>query len=101
MMPTTNQRFLLAERPDGRAVQPSDFRLDSVPVAEPGDGRLLLRVLFLSLDPYMRGRMSAARSYAPPVEIGAVMTGFARSHASATSAGRSPISSQSDSHLSS
>ena len=75
MMPTTNQRFLLAERPDGRAVQPSDFRLDSAPVAEPGDGKLLLRVLFLSLDPYMRGRMSAARSYAPPVEIGAVMTG--------------------------
>jgi hypothetical protein len=76
MMPNTaNQRFLLAERPDGRAVRESDFRLESVPVPEPGEGQLLLRTLCLSLDPYMRGRMSAARSYAPPVEIGAVMAG--------------------------
>lgn len=70
-----NLRFLLAERPEGRAVRESDFRLDAAPMPEPGDGQVLLRTLFLSLDPYMRGRMSAARSYAPPVEIGAVMTG--------------------------
>jgi hypothetical protein len=76
MMPNlTNRRFLLAERPEGRAVRESDFRLESVPVPEPGDGQLLLRTLYLSLDPYMRGRMSAARSYAPPVEIGGVMAG--------------------------
>jgi NADPH-dependent curcumin reductase len=72
---TTNQRFLLAERPEGRAVRESDFRLETQPVPEPGEGQLLLRTLYLSLDPYMRGRMSAARSYAPPVEIGAVMAG--------------------------
>ena len=75
MMTETNQRFLLAERPEGRAVRESDFRLDNGPLAEPAEGEVLLRTLYLSLDPYMRGRMSAARSYAPPVEIGAVMTG--------------------------
>ena len=76
MMPDlTNQRFLLAERPEGRAVRESDFKFETVPVPEPGDGQLVLRTLFLSLDPYMRGRMSAARSYAPPAEIGSVMTG--------------------------
>jgi NADPH-dependent curcumin reductase CurA len=75
MTKATNLRFVLAERPEGRAVLTSDFRLESVPVPEPGDGQLLLRTLYLSLDPYMRGRMSAARSYAPPVEIGAVMAG--------------------------
>ncbi|HEY3917514.1 MAG TPA: NADP-dependent oxidoreductase [Stellaceae bacterium] len=74
-MTETNQRFLLAERPEGRAVRESDFRLDTRPLPEPGDGQVLLRTLYLSLDPYMRGRMSAARSYAPPVELGAVMTG--------------------------
>ena len=71
----TNQRFLLAERPEGRAVRETDFKFESAPVPEPTDGQLVLRTLFLSLDPYMRGRMSAARSYAPPVEIGGVMTG--------------------------
>jgi len=70
-----NQRFLLAARPDGRAVALSDFTLDTQPLPEPAEGQALLRTLFLSLDPYMRGRMSAARSYAPPVELGAVMTG--------------------------
>ena len=75
MTDLTNQRFLLAARPEGRAVRESDFRLDTAPVSDARDGELVLRTLFLSLDPYMRGRMSAARSYAPPVEIGAVMTG--------------------------
>jgi hypothetical protein len=71
----TNQRFLLAERPEGRVVRESDFKFETAPLPEPTDGQLVLRTLFLSLDPYMRGRMSAARSYAPPVEIGGVMTG--------------------------
>lgn len=70
-----NKRFLLAARPEGRAVEESDFKLEVAPVPAPADGEVLLRTLFLSLDPYMRGRMSAARSYAPPVELGAVMTG--------------------------
>ncbi|HVA15951.1 MAG TPA: NADP-dependent oxidoreductase [Stellaceae bacterium] len=77
MTAITNLRYLLAERPEGRAVREADFHLDRAPMPEPGDGQVLLRTLFLSLDPYMRGRMSAARSYAPPVEIGAVMTGEA------------------------
>jgi NADPH-dependent curcumin reductase len=72
---STNKRFLLAARPEGRAVVESDFKLDVAPVSAPGADQILLRTLFLSLDPYMRGRMSAARSYAAPVELGAVMTG--------------------------
>jgi hypothetical protein len=75
MSTLTTQRFLLAERPEGRAVRETDFTFESAPLPAPSDGQLALRTLFLSLDPYMRGRMSAARSYAPPVEIGGVMTG--------------------------
>ena len=75
MITTLNKRFLLAERPEGRAVRDSDFRLDAAPLPALPEGQVLLRTLYLSLDPYMRGRMSAARSYAPPVELGAVMTG--------------------------
>jgi NADPH-dependent curcumin reductase CurA len=75
MTANLNKRFLLAERPEGRPVKESDFRLDAAPIPTPGEGQVLLRGLYLSLDPYMRGRMSAARSYAPPVELGAVMTG--------------------------
>jgi NADPH-dependent curcumin reductase CurA len=55
--------------------QSSNFRLDESPAPEPGEGQVLLRTLWLSLDPYMRGRMSAARSYAKPVEIGEPMVG--------------------------
>jgi len=69
-----NRRIVLANRPEG-PVTTDNFRLETVPVPEPGDGELLLRTRWLSLDPYMRGRMSAARSYAPPVELGAAMVG--------------------------
>ncbi|AQA24163.1 zinc-binding dehydrogenase family protein [Rhodococcus sp. MTM3W5.2] len=65
---------MLASRPVGEP-QPSDFRIETVPVPVPGDGQLLLKTLYLSLDPYMRGRMSAAKSYADPVELGDVMVG--------------------------
>ena len=71
----SNTRVLLADRPVNRRVQESDFKIDAAGVREPGDGEVLLRTLWLSLDPYMRGRMSAARSYAKPVELGEVMTG--------------------------
>lgn len=64
----------LARRPEG---EPGDdiysFTHDEVP--DPEDGQLLLRVVYLSLDPYMRGRMSAAQSYASPVEVGDVLVG--------------------------
>jgi NADPH-dependent curcumin reductase len=70
----TNRKIVLASRPEG-APQLSNFRLEEGPAREPRDGEVLLRTLWLSLDPYMRGRMSAARSYAQPVEIGEPMVG--------------------------
>jgi NADPH-dependent curcumin reductase CurA len=70
----TNRRIVLASRPEG-APQPGNFRIEQSPAPEPRDGQVLLRTLWLSLDPYMRGRMSAARSYAKPVEIGERMEG--------------------------
>ncbi len=69
-----NRRVLLNARPQGMP-QASDFRLEHSPVPQPGPGELLLRTLLLSLDPYMRGRMSEAPSYAPPVELGELMVG--------------------------
>jgi len=71
---TTNKQVLLANRPDGW-VKESDFRIAETPLASPGDGGVLVRNLFLSLDPYMRGRMSASKSYAASVDLGAVMVG--------------------------
>ena len=53
------------------------FRLVESEIPRPGPGQMLLRSIYLSLDPYMRGRMNAAKSYAPPVEIGQVMEGRA------------------------
>src|SRR5437588_2800142 len=70
----TNRRIVLASRPEG-APQPENFRLEESAAPEPREGELMLRTLWLSLDPYMRGRMSAARSYAKPVEIGEPMVG--------------------------
>src|SRR5580698_1368882 len=67
-----NRQIVLAARPHGEPKE-TDFRRVETPVPEPGPGQLLLRTLYLSLDPYMRGRMSAGPSYAPPTEIGAVM----------------------------
>jgi len=69
-----NQRVVLARRPTGAATV-DDLRIESAPVGDLREGELLLRTLWLSLDPYMRGRMSDAASYAAPVEVGAVMTG--------------------------
>ena len=69
-----NRKFVLAERPRG---EPDDntLRLETDDLPTPGKGQMLLRNEFLSLDPYMRGRMSDAPSYAAPVEIGDVMVG--------------------------
>ncbi|MFC7334395.1 NADP-dependent oxidoreductase [Rhodocista pekingensis] len=69
-----NRRIVLAERPQGMPT-PETFRLEEGPVPTPGPDQVLLRTVWLSLDPYMRGRMSAAKSYAQPVEIGDVMVG--------------------------
>ena len=73
---TLNQRFVLASRPTG-APTPENFRLEREALPDLQDGQVLLKTLYLSLDPYMRGRMSDAPSYAAPVQIGEVMTGGA------------------------
>ena len=69
-----NRRVTLAGRPEG-APKDSDFQIVEEPVPVPGNEELLLRTIYLSLDPYMRGRISAARSYAASVEIGQTMVG--------------------------
>jgi NADPH-dependent curcumin reductase len=74
MAKRTNRKIVLASRPEG-VPQPGNFRIEESPAPAPGDGEVLLRTLWLSLDPYMRGRMSAARSYAKPVEVGEPMVG--------------------------
>ena len=74
MIANRNRQIQLAARPVGMP-KADDFALVEAPVPDPGPGQALVRVLYLSLDPYMRGRMSAAKSYAPPVRIGGVMTG--------------------------
>ena len=70
----TNRRIVLARRPDGD-VTAEDFRLEELPLQPLLEGQLRVRNLYLSLDPYMRGRMDDAKSYAKPVQIGEVMGG--------------------------
>lgn len=70
----TNRRIILASRPDGAPTE-DNFRLEKSPQPVPQRSEILLRTIFLSLDPYMRGRMSDAPSYTAPVEIGDVMVG--------------------------
>ncbi|CAG9171556.1 NADP-dependent oxidoreductase [Cupriavidus respiraculi] len=73
-MPNTYQRIVLASRPSG-AVSPDNFRLEEAPVPELADGQVLVRNHYLSLDPYMRGRMDEGKSYASPQPLGEVMIG--------------------------
>src|ERR1700720_1286197 len=69
-----NRQFVLACRPVGMPKE-SDLRMVETPVQALRDGEVLLRALYLSVDPYMRGRMNAAKSYAPCLEIGDMMVG--------------------------
>jgi hypothetical protein len=69
-----NKRVLLASRPAGW-VSEENFRLERGPLPQPRDGEVLVKNLWLSLDPYMRGRMSDAKSYVKGVELGEVMVG--------------------------
>jgi NADPH-dependent curcumin reductase len=73
-MPETNRQVLLKRRPNGMPV-PEDFAIVDAALPEPGDGEVLLRGIYLSLDPYMRGRISGQRSYAKPTELGEVIEG--------------------------
>jgi hypothetical protein len=66
------KRIVLASRPVGEP-KPSDFRIEETAIPTPGEGQVLLRTIWLSLDPYMRGRMSDGPSYATPVPVGGVM----------------------------
>jgi NADPH-dependent curcumin reductase len=74
MAESVNRRIVLASRPQGRP-SADHFRMEEAPVPEPGPGQALCRTIYLSLDPYMRGRMSDAPSYANPVQVGEVMVG--------------------------
>jgi NADPH-dependent curcumin reductase len=69
-----NQRWVLAGHPTG-AVTEENFRLESSPLPAPAEGEVLVKNLWLSLDPYMRGRMSTAKSYVKGVDVGEVMVG--------------------------
>lgn len=73
-MSQSAKRVVLASRPVGEP-KPTDFRIEDYVVPAPGEGQVLLRTIWLSLDPYMRGRMSDGPSYAAPVPIGGVMEG--------------------------
>ena len=73
-MATTNKHFLLASRPTGEPT-PQNFRLDEAPLPTLKDGQVLVRHHYLSLDPYMRGRMNDGKSYAQPQPLDAVMVG--------------------------
>src|SRR4030088_2812524 len=69
-----NRHICLKSRPTGEPTT-AHFEAVDVPVPEPKEGEVLRRTIYLSLDPYMRGRMSDAPSYAPPVKVGDVMCG--------------------------
>ncbi|MBS0345700.1 MAG: NADP-dependent oxidoreductase [Proteobacteria bacterium] len=73
-MAETNLKVVLASRPDGKP-STANFRVETGPLPEPADGEVLVRNQWLSIDPYMRGRMMDIRTYAEPVALGDVMVG--------------------------
>ena len=73
-MTDTNRRWVLANYPEGMPTE-ADWRLEEAPLRDPRDGQVLIRSLYLSVDPYMRGRISPAKNYAASVELGGVMRG--------------------------
>src|SRR3954462_13736195 len=73
-MSQSAKRVVLVSRPGG-GPKSSNFRIEDAAIPSPGEGEVLLRTVWLSLDPYMRGRMSEGPSYVPPVPIGGVMEG--------------------------
>src|SRR5262245_29444659 len=75
-MPTPSREIRLAARPRGTPA-PSDFELAAREIPDPGDGELVIRNAFVSVDPYMRNRMNDVKSYVPPFQIGETLTGGA------------------------
>ncbi|OAN75283.1 NADP-dependent oxidoreductase [Sulfitobacter sp. EhC04] len=84
-MSSQMQQIVLASRPDG-APSPDNFRLETSDMPSPGAGEILVKVAFMSLDPYMRGRMDDAKSYAAPVPLGGKMEGGSVGHVIASNA---------------
>src|SRR5258708_28908045 len=76
MSATIARQIVLAGRPQGKP-RLADFRLEETAIPTPGPGQVLLRAQYLSLDPYMRGRMDDRESYQPPLSLGDVMPGEA------------------------
>ena len=74
MSAMTNRRVLLKSRPVGEPTA-TDFQIVDGPMPAAGEGEILCRTIYLSLDPYMRGRMNDVKSYTAPVELGAPMVG--------------------------
>ena len=72
MTALTNRQYRLAARPVGMP-KPGDWRFTTEPVSDPAGGQFLVKVLYLSLDPAMRGWMNEGKSYMPPVGLGEVM----------------------------
>ena len=73
-MPTRSREVRLARRPVGFPSD-ADFELATVTLPDPGVGELLIRNLWMSVDPYMRGRMNDAKSYTPPFALGEALQG--------------------------
>lgn len=69
-----NQQIVLAKRPEGLPTEDT-FEYRDIPVGEPGEGEVLVKTLYMSVDPYMRGRMSTAKSYVEPYELNRPITG--------------------------
>jgi NADPH-dependent curcumin reductase CurA len=76
-LPTTGREWHLTERPEGWPDPEKNFALREAPVTEPGDGEVLVKNVYLSVDPYMRGRMSSAKSYVEPYKLDKPMLGGA------------------------
>src|SRR4051794_35432471 len=75
-MPTATREIQLAARPHGEP-KPTDFRLVAVELPDPGPGEILVRNTYMSVDPYMRGRMNDVKSYVPPFQLDAPLDGGA------------------------
>lgn len=75
-MTEVNRQIRLESRPSGWVTE-ENFRLTEEPVPEPADGQVLVRNVWLSVDPYMRGRMNDVKSYVPPFVVGGVQIGRA------------------------
>lgn len=84
---TRTRQIVLASRPQGSATT-DNFRLEEVALPEPGAGEVAVRLIWMSLDPYMRGRMDDARSYAPPVQLNAPMQAGAVAQVTASGSDR-------------